>query len=148
MPAHNSRHRKVCCKTTCRRARSSHLVEHDTESPPTQSCHFSGKACALICAALLLIHATLSYTAARKESPTFDEPLHAASGYLARWMSDYRVDVEDPALFTLLSTLPQSRSDLKLDPTNARLGRMLLSHDRQWPLAIKMMLRTPGADGV
>src|SRR5438874_13111130 len=82
--------------------------------------------------AMLLASGFLSYFAALQESPTFDEPLHATAGYLIRWMHDYRVDIEDPALFTLVSTLPQRRSDLFIDSKDPRLDLLLHDHGHQW----------------
>ena len=101
----------------------------------------------LICAALLLVSGVLSYRAALDEAPTFDEPLHATAGYLIRWMGDYRVDVEDPALFTLLSTLPQNKSDLHIDSSDPRLDALLHDHSRQWDIVIGAMFRTERPDG-
>src|SRR5205809_2396132 len=64
----------------------------------------NGRRVTLIVAAILLTGALVSYSAALRQAPTFDEPLHAAAGYLIRFMNDYRVDIEDPALFPLLSS--------------------------------------------
>jgi putative ABC transport system permease protein len=101
---------------------------------------------ASICGALLLISAVLSYAATMRESPTVDEPLHAAAGYAIRWLGDYRIDVEDPALFPLVSTLPQRQSDLHLDAADPGLMRILADHNAQWPLLVRMMFRTPRTD--
>jgi 4-amino-4-deoxy-L-arabinose transferase-like glycosyltransferase len=98
-------------------------------------------------AAMVLISGILSYWEASAESPTFDEPLHAAAGYLIRWSHDYRLDVEDPALFPLLSTLPQRADDLHIEPNDPRLNLLLHDHDRQWAIVIQMMFRTVRPDG-
>src|SRR5690349_5123379 len=85
----------------------------------------SGRRVALIVTAILLTGALLSYIAALKEAPTFDEPLHAAASYLIRFRRDYRLDSEDPALFPLICSIPQSADDLKVDPKDPRLTRFL-----------------------
>jgi 4-amino-4-deoxy-L-arabinose transferase-like glycosyltransferase len=95
---------------------------------------------------MLLVSALLSYSAALRESPTTDEPLHALSGYLIRWMDDYRVDVEDPPLFLWITTLPQQVSDLKVDPNDPAMKAIFANHDDQWSLVIKAMFRTPRTD--
>src|SRR4051812_10916063 len=59
-----------------------------------------------LCAALLILFAVLSYSAVVTKSATFDEPVHAMSGYVIRNYKDYRIDPEDPALFTWMSALP------------------------------------------
>ena len=59
-----------------------------------------------LCAAMLILFATLSYSAALTKNATYDEPLHAVSGYVIRDLGDYRIDPEDPAFFTWLSSIP------------------------------------------
>src|SRR2546421_8474358 len=107
----------------------------------------SGRRVALIVAAILLTGALLGYSAAMRQAPTFDDPLHAAAGYLIRFANDYRLDIEDPALFPLLSSIPQRASDLHVDPRDPGLTGFLSDHNRQWSLVIRMMFRTPTPDG-
>lgn len=107
----------------------------------------SGNRVALIVAAILLTGALLSYSAAMRQAPTFDEPLHAAAGYLIRFSDDYRLDIEDPALFSLLSSIPQTAHDLRVDPHDPGLTSFLSNHNQQWDLVIRTMFRTPTPDG-
>src|SRR4051794_24827112 len=65
-----------------------------------------------LCAALLLLFAVLSYSAVLTKTATFDEPLHAVSGYAIRAFGDYRIDPEDPALFTRLAAFPHGSNAL------------------------------------
>ena len=97
-------------------------------------------------AVMLLVSGILSFLAALNESPTSDEPLHATAGYMIRWMGDYRVDVEDPALFTLLSTLPQQRTDLHVLSSQPALWGLLVDHRQQWDVVTSVMFRTPRPD--
>lgn len=107
----------------------------------------SGRRVTLIVAALLLSGALLSYTAAQWEAPTVDEPLHAAAGYLIRFNRDYRIDVEDPALFLLMSSLPNASSDLEIDANDPLMKAVLTNHTGQWDWVVKVMFRTPTPDG-
>src|SRR5580765_4710416 len=91
---------------------------------------------ALACGAMLLISAAISYSAARRESPTFDEPLHAAGGYLIRWAGDYRIDAEDPALFPLISTLFNSQSDLRFDANDEAMKPVPGHRYKQWQVVV------------
>ncbi len=101
---------------------------------------------ALVCAVLLALFGLLSYSAAWTKSPTSDEPLHAAAGYLIRWCGDYRIDIEDPALFPLLSSLPQSQSDLQADTGDSNFRESLKDHRKQGAFVVQMMFRTPHVD--
>src|SRR5262245_41985455 len=92
-----------------------------------------------ICGALLLVSAVLSYSAALTESSTIDEPIHSLGGYMSRWMDDYRVDIENPPLFHLITTLPQQSSDLKVNPQDPALRAILDNYDNEWSLAVRTM---------
>ena len=70
-----------------------------------------------ICAALLVAFAGLSYSASLQKSATYDEALHVLGGYLKRHYHDYRLNPEDPALFSWIVSLPNSKSSLKVDFT-------------------------------
>jgi hypothetical protein len=96
---------------------------------------------------MLIASGLLSYFAALRESPTADEPLHATAGYMIRWLGDYRLDVEDPALFTWLSTLPQTSSDLHISPNDPRLVPLLENHPQQWSMVVGALFRTLRPDG-
>ncbi|HEX3358203.1 MAG TPA: phospholipid carrier-dependent glycosyltransferase [Tepidisphaeraceae bacterium] len=97
----------------------------------------------LLCVILLAIFAAMSYSAILQKSPTFDEPEHVVGGYLIRWLGDYRVDTEDPALFGWLTTLPQKESDLGVDKSDPMLTDLILDRFKQLPYAVQIMFRTP-----
>jgi len=64
-----------------------------------------GNTTAIICAALLLVFAALSYRAVSSKSPTYDEPLHAASAWMSLHHGDFRINTEDPPLFKFWAAL-------------------------------------------
>jgi Dolichyl-phosphate-mannose-protein mannosyltransferase len=100
----------------------------------------------IACAVLLAIYAISAQTAVLTKSPTCDEPLHAAAGYIIRWHGDYRLDTEDPALFLLLSTLPQRQSDLVANLSDPRFHDILDYHRHQTEFLVSMLFRTPQGD--
>ena len=112
-----------------------------------------------LCAAMLLLFAVLSYSAVLTKCATYDEPLHAVSGYAIRNFSDYRIDPEDPALFTWLTALPHHAGALKFNINDSRFtGKETVNgvpmtrqtvtqqHDLQWVVTINTLYRTPGND--
>jgi hypothetical protein len=98
------------------------------------------------CAALLVLYAAIAYSAALTKSPTFDETLHATAGHVIRWSADYRVDVEDPALFPLLATLPQAQSDLKIDTSDPQFQAIAHDHPQQFAFCVRTVYQTPRTD--
>ena len=52
----------------------------------------------VVCAALLLLFAVLSYSAALTKSATYDEPHHVLGGWVALHEGDFRVDFSNPPL--------------------------------------------------
>jgi 4-amino-4-deoxy-L-arabinose transferase-like glycosyltransferase len=97
----------------------------------------------LICVTLLAFFAAMSYSAILEKSPTFDEPEHVVGGYVIRWLGDYRVDSEDPALFGWLTTIPQARSDLSVDPNDPMMADVIQNRFRQLPYVVQVLFRTP-----
>lgn len=97
--------------------------------------------------ASLLLFAVLAYSAVVGKSATYDEPLHAFAGYLIKYHKDYRVDPEDPALFTWFASIPQGESQLKFDPKTPYMDAVFSDHANQWILAINALYQTPGSDG-
>ena len=98
------------------------------------------------CAALLVVFAALSYSAALKKSATYDEPLHVLGGFLHRHYKDFRVNPEDPALFGWLVSLPNPKSSLTVDLTNPRYGAIVEEVGHQWPFIWQTLYQTRGND--
>ncbi|MGH7176320.1 MAG: hypothetical protein ACREJC_02965 [Tepidisphaeraceae bacterium] len=105
-----------------------------------------GRAVAAVCTALLVVFATLSFSAVRTKNATFDEPLHLMGGVMHRFYHDYRVNPEDPALFGLWASIPHTKDGLKVD-LNSTKYRLAISDVReQWPFVVKTLYATPGFD--
>ena len=103
----------------------------------------SRRAAFYICAGLLGLFALMSYSAILQKSPTWDEPLHVTGGYLIRWLGDHRIDPEDPALFQLLTTIPQSKDDLGIHPNPGALDLIYRDRALQFVYMVDQLFRTP-----
>src|SRR5947208_304324 len=68
-----------------------------------------------ICAALLVLFGTLSFTASLTKNATYDEPIHLVGGYVHRYFNDYRINFEDPALFGMWAAMPLPNSAISVD---------------------------------
>ncbi|HQY87357.1 MAG TPA: hypothetical protein PK402_01780 [Tepidisphaeraceae bacterium] len=66
-------------------------------------------------ALLGVIHSVIAYASISTKSPTFDEPIHALGGYCVRYLDDFRVNPEDPALWHRLHALGSKRDDVQID---------------------------------
>jgi hypothetical protein len=62
--------------------------------------------CGLICAVLLAFFGIISLTASSRKNATVDEPLHFVAGFVHRTRADFRMDPEDPPLFSYLAVIP------------------------------------------
>ena len=100
----------------------------------------------LVCCALLVVFAALSWFAVREKSPTGDEPLHATGAFVKRFHADFRVDPEDPPLFGYWAMLPHTRHALATDRTAPYFLQMTSYMWRQWEWVIQTLFRTPGND--
>ncbi|HMB95168.1 MAG TPA: glycosyltransferase family 39 protein, partial [Tepidisphaeraceae bacterium] len=111
------------------------------------SANRSKPAAVVICAAMLILFAILSYSAVLKKSATYDEPLHTVGGFTQRVLGDFRLDADNPALFGYWASLPLRRDAMKLDlqssywkntPLNAKANH--------WQFAVDTLYHTPGND--
>lgn len=99
------------------------------------------------CALLLILFAALSYSAARKQSATYDEPLHSVAGYVQRTLLDFRINPEDPALFGYWASIPHASGSLKLDRDLRYWDAMLDdSAANKWFFLWLTLYRTPEND--
>ncbi len=98
------------------------------------------------CAVLLLLFATISWTAAFGKCATFDEPLDVVESWANTWRADYRICPADPALWSYWAGLPLGRNGVKANfaaPSwHAALGDMAA----QYTFSDETMYRTPGND--
>lgn len=100
------------------------------------------------CAAMLVLFAGLSISAALTKSATSDEPLHLACGLAKTFNGDFRMNAEDPALFGWLASLPFSRKSIELDSHMPIPKEMHDAyHSDQWYFAVVTLFRTPRNDG-
>jgi hypothetical protein len=99
-----------------------------------------------ICAAMLVVFATLSYSASLQKSATYDEPLHVLGGFLHRHYKDFRVNPEDPALFGWLVSLPNPKDALRVDLKSLAYEQILTEVGNQWPFIWITLYRSAGND--
>lgn len=65
-----------------------------------------------------VIHSVLSFVSLSTKSPTFDESIHALGGYSVRFLNDFRIDPEDPALWHRIQALAARRDEVKIDQSS------------------------------
>lgn len=120
----------------------------------------------IVCGALAVLFAVLSYSAVLTKSATYDEPYHMVGGFMRLKRGDYRFNVEDPALFGHFAalTLPDDAvqiphpgraeaagSEKLMQPelTEQELYRDFPTKvTHQWILALRALYQTPGVDAV
>jgi hypothetical protein len=99
-------------------------------------------------ACLLACFVVVAASAGLPKSPTHDEPLHAVSGFLRWHHADYRIDPEDPALFTLWAALPQSATALRIDTTSDAYRAIPVDVQRDWDVVHESLYPGRPDDGV
>src|SRR5690349_13535069 len=72
----------------------------------------------LLCLLIAGLFSALSYRAALSKSPTWDEPLHAASAYAHTYSGDGRLDPENPPLWKWWAMIPVRRGEMLFDQTD------------------------------
>lgn len=97
-----------------------------------------------ICLALLVLFAALAYLAVRTKSPTYDEPLHAASAWQALREHDFRVNTEDPLLWKYWAALPVYGTAFDTKFSEKQLADVSEDAGLQWPFIVAFLYRTPG----
>jgi hypothetical protein len=103
-------------------------------------------ATSIVCAALLLIFATLAYTAAHTKSATWDEPEHLLGAFLHARHHDFRVNPEDPALFGIIASLPMGPAEFKVDLAREAYKAIADNTNAQWAFIVDTLYRTGGND--
>ncbi|HET8947439.1 MAG TPA: hypothetical protein VFQ07_10685 [Candidatus Polarisedimenticolia bacterium] len=82
----------------------------------------------LACVLLLAVFALLSWSAAERKSPVYDEPLHTVGGWLIRNAGDFRVDPDHPSLWLRWSALLNGPEALHPDTRSPHWDRMLSNY--------------------
>jgi hypothetical protein len=102
------------------------------------------------CAALALMSYALATSAVLSKSPTTDEPEHFAAAYTHRFLHDYRLDPEDPPLWTYPAMLPIRIQDLGKAASSAQARalweRSLSDPAAGWEWEDQVLFRNPGTD--
>jgi hypothetical protein len=80
------------------------------------------------CIALLVLFAALSWSAAARKSPVYDEPLHTVGGWLIRNAADFRVDPDHPSLWLRWSSLLNGPEALHPDKGSPLWDRMFSNY--------------------
>ena len=93
---------------------------------------------AIVCG-LLVVFGLLSFTAVLGKSATYDEPLHLIGGQVHRYLDDFRINPEDPALFGWWSTLPHGSDAMPLDKTDAHYEGAPLNMNEQWWFVVQTL---------
>jgi len=101
----------------------------------------------LFCGLLSVLFATLAWAAVRGKSATWDEPSHAATGWLMLWRHDYRLSPDVPPLWEYWIALPTSPDSLHFD-AHSRLYRQLRTKSDLFRWTAQTLYETPGNDGI
>jgi hypothetical protein len=118
----------------------------ETQSQVVKKTHRPLKAL-WICLGLLAVFALMAYSAEIQKCATYDEPLHSVAGQTIRSLNDFRIDPEDPALFTQFSTIPHGSGALWINGNRPSFQEVFVHRESQWPMTIETLYRTPGNDG-
>jgi hypothetical protein len=98
----------------------------------------------LVCSTLLVSFALIAWLAVSAKSPTYDEPYHAPSAWIALHRSDFRIDSEDPPLWKYWAALPNGRDAISADFTGDTWQSIPRNLPRQWYWCVTTLYRTPG----
>lgn len=100
-----------------------------------------------LCGAFLILFAALAFSAVRKKSATYDEPLHSVAGYVHRVLGDFRINPEDPALFGYWGSLAHGPGALKINKDYKAWDDMIGDFSvNQWTFVWLTLYRTPEND--
>lgn len=99
-----------------------------------------------VCAALLMVFATLSYSAAWTKGATWDEPEHLLGAYIHRHHLDFRINPEDPALFGWIASIPLRAGAIRVDVNEPLFHQIADDTAWQWPFIWRTLYRTGGND--
>src|SRR4051794_27887955 len=96
-----------------------------------------------ICLGLLLLFAGQTFFATRTKSPTYDEPLHASSAWMALKEGDFRVNTEDPILWKYWAAIPTWFTPFDTEFSQKNLDKVSDDAGLQWPFVVGFLYRTP-----
>jgi hypothetical protein len=100
-----------------------------------------------LCGGLCIAFAALAWTACSGKSATWDEPSHAAAGWLMLWQHDYRLSPDVPPLWEYWIALPNGPDALHFDAASPSYRKFNAKSDFfRW--CVQTLYRTPGNDGI
>jgi hypothetical protein len=100
-----------------------------------------------LCAVLCAVFAAIAWTAVSGKSATWDEPSHAATGWLMLWRGDYRLSPDVPPLWEYWIATPMGQNALHFDADSPQYKNWRVKHDLfKW--AVQTLYQTPGNDGI
>ena len=99
-----------------------------------------------VCVLLLATFAALSWTAAARKSPVYDEPLHTVGGWLIENAEDFRVDPDHPSLWLRWSSLLNGPRALRADTSNPSWDRMFTNYWSCYLFSADTLYHSPGID--
>ncbi|MGE5304700.1 MAG: ArnT family glycosyltransferase [Alphaproteobacteria bacterium] len=98
---------------------------------------------------LLLLFASISFTTALDQSPTFDEPLHLYAGYSYLKWGDFRVNPEHPPLVKMLAALPLMLRPVHEDGIMSTERNIVQTRkDYEWVLADQFLKSNQDVDAL
>jgi len=108
----------------------------------------TGRWTAGACAVLLAMFASLAWLAVQAKSPTVDEPMHAAAGWLNLRYGEFRSDSEHPPLWKYWANLPNLLHPIHCDPKLMHWEGMPLGIGAEWVWQTHTLYHTPGNDAI
>src|SRR5690348_5677880 len=125
------------------------MIEESDITAPHSGNKSKSRAWAAIvaCGVLAVVSYALAAFAVLTKSPTTDEPYDFAAAYTHVFLHDYRVDPEDPPLWSWLAMLPIERGELRAAmaaPEAMALWTQAPPDPTvQWPWVAKVMFQSP-----
>jgi hypothetical protein len=130
--------------------KSSEAMAAAQESDPTQELSWrrARRWTIACCAALLVMFASIAWSAVCGKSPTFDEPYHALGACLRMWHGEYRFICDDPPLWGEIAALIVGPGSIGIDPGQLSHIDLPMDMARETLWMAGTLFQTPGNDGV
>ncbi|MEA2735835.1 MAG: hypothetical protein QOE14_2286 [Humisphaera sp.] len=110
------------------------------------ACPVKSRVAVILCVALLVLFAAISWSAVATKSATTDEPMHALAGWLWTHERDFRLDPEDPPLWGYWMSLPNGGDALHVDFNDDAWRAIPQTHWTQTPWWRRTLHADPAND--